>query len=88
MTKAVIVHNVVDVERWLEGKEERAAIIGRFATDIQDYVAEDGSNQIAVTCDFHDLEGMAALIASPPPEDAEIMEKHGVRPPVTLYLKR
>ncbi len=29
MPKIVITHKVVDVERWLKGKAERAAVIGK-----------------------------------------------------------
>jgi hypothetical protein len=39
----VITHAVVDIERWVNGKAERAATIGAFATNVTDYVAADGS---------------------------------------------
>jgi hypothetical protein len=32
MPKIVITHAVKDMETWLKGKEERAAIISRYAT--------------------------------------------------------
>ena len=32
-------HAVVDIERWLDGKAERAAAIGSFGTNVTDYVA-------------------------------------------------
>lgn len=88
MTKAVIVHNVVDIERWLQGKEERAAIIGRFATDIQDYLAEDGSNQIALTFDVHDMEGLRSIASSPSEGDAAGMKQRGVIPPLKVFVAR
>lgn len=49
MPRIVLTHRVVDVERWLKGKGERAAAIASFGSDVTDYVAMDGSNQVAVT---------------------------------------
>ena len=43
MPKMVITHAVVDIERWVNGKAERAATIGAFATNVTYYVAADGS---------------------------------------------
>jgi hypothetical protein len=88
MPKLVITHPVIDVERWLKGKEERAAVISRYATDVTDHVAMDGSNTIAVTADVHDMAGAQAMMASPSPEDAAAMERHGVLPPLTVYVEK
>ena len=49
MPKMVVSHAVVDIDRWLQGKAERAAVIGEYATNVTDHVAADGSNNIAVT---------------------------------------
>jgi len=86
MPKIVITHAVVDVERWLKRKDERAAVISAYATDVTDYVAMDGSSNIAVTADVHDMAGAQAMMASPSPEDAAAMERHGVIPPLTVYV--
>ncbi len=40
---------------------ERVADIGPYATNITDYVAMDGSNNIAVTADIHDMAGAQAI---------------------------
>jgi hypothetical protein len=82
--RIVITHAVVDIERWLKGKADRAAAIGPNVTD---YVAEDGSNNIAVTADIDDLAAAQAMMASPPPEVAAQMEEHGVIPPLTVYIE-
>ncbi len=87
MPKVVLTHAVVDVERWLKGKEERAAAIGTAGTNVTDHIAADGSNNIAVTADISDMDAVQALLASPPPELAAQMESHGVIPPVTLYVE-
>jgi hypothetical protein len=82
--RIVITHAVVDIERWLKGKADRAAAIG---TNVTDYVAQDRSNNIAVTADVEDLDAAQAMIASPPPEVAAKMEEHGVIPPLTVYVE-
>jgi hypothetical protein len=84
----VITHDVVDIERWLEGKDERSAALGAIGSDVTDHVAMDGSKTIAVTADIHDLEALQSLLDSPPPEVAAQMEAHGVVPPLTVYIEK
>jgi hypothetical protein len=88
MPKIVIMHKVEDVDRWLAGKAERAAVISRYGTEVTDHVAADGSNNIAITADMHDLAGAQAMMAAPSPEDAAAMGRHGVIPPLTVYVER
>jgi hypothetical protein len=88
MPKMVITHAVVDIERWLKGKEERAAAFGPYATNVTDHVAADGSNNVAITADIHDMAGLQSMIASPPPEAAAVAESHGVVPPETVYIEK
>jgi hypothetical protein len=88
MPKMVITHAVVDVEQWLRGKAERVEAFGTFATNVTDYVAADGSNNVAITGDVHDMAGAQAMMASPSPEAAAQAESHGVFPPVTTYIEK
>ena len=88
MPKMVVTHAVVDIDRWLQGKDERAAIIGAYATNVTDYVAADGSNNIAITADIHDMAGLQALMASPSAEDTATEERHGVIQPLTAYIEK
>ncbi len=88
MPKMVITHGVADVDKWLTFKAERAeAIAGLGGSDVVDHVAHDGSNQIAVTANVTDVDGMMAALASPPAELAAAMEKHGVLPPLVAYVE-
>ncbi len=88
MPRVVITHAVVDVERWLKGKAARAeAIQSGSGSDVTDYVARDGSNNIAVTADVSDLSALQAMLASPPPEVLAKMEEHCVIPPITAYVE-
>ena len=88
MPKLVITHAVVDIERWLKGKEERAAVISKFATNVTDHVAADGSKTIAITADVHDMAGAQAMLATPSPDTAAAMERHGVLPPIVTYIEK
>ena len=88
MPKLVVTHAVVDIGRWLQGKAERAAIIGSYATNVTDHVAADGSNNVAITAEIHDMAGLQALMDSPSPEDAAAQERHGVIQPITVYVEK
>ncbi|HVA08702.1 MAG TPA: hypothetical protein VNG12_18365 [Acidimicrobiales bacterium] len=89
MRKMVITHGVADVETWLSFKQERvesvAAIGGRNAVDLP---AQDGSNTVAVLADVDDPVAVMAALASRPPEVGAAMQRHGVLPPLTIYIEK
>ena len=89
MPKFVITHAVEDVDRWLQGKEgRRAAIESGTGTNVTDYVAADGSNNIAVTADVADVETLQGMLESPPPDVLAAMQEHGVVQPITAYIQK
>jgi len=89
MPKVVITHGVSDVDTWLSGKAERAASIGSMGgSDVSDFVAEDGSNAVAITAEVADVASMKESVTSPSPELMEVMGRHGVMPPVFIYVAR
>jgi hypothetical protein len=89
MPKMVITHAVTDVETWLSFKQERAesivAVGGRNPVDLP---AQDGSNAVAVMADTDDPAAVMAALASPPAEVAAAMQRHGVLPPLTIYIEK
>ena len=88
MSRVVITHAVEDIDRWLEGKAERAAAIeSGSGSNATDYVAHDGSNNVAITADVSDLAAMQSMLASPSPETSAAMEAHGVVQPITAYVE-
>jgi hypothetical protein len=88
LPKIVLTHAVEDLDRWLRGKAERAAAIeSGTGSNVTDYVANDGSNNIAITADVADLDAMKAMLGSPPPEVLAAMEAHGVVQPITPYVE-
>jgi len=89
MSKIVITHSVVDADNWLRFKAERAgAIAGMGGTNVVDHVADDGSNSVAITADTDDVAALMDAISSPPPELGAAMERHGVIPPLTVYVEK
>jgi hypothetical protein len=89
MPRVLVTHAVEDVERWLTGKAGRAAAVeSGSGSNVTDYVAHDGSNNVAISADVSDLSAMQAMLASPPPEVAAAMAEHGVIPPLTVYVER
>jgi hypothetical protein len=84
----VITHAVTDIDRWLSGKAERAgAIESGSGSNVTDYVAADGSNNVAITGDVADVDAIKAMLAAPPPDVLAKMEAHGVVPPITAYIE-
>ena len=89
MPRMVITHGVVDVDTWLQFKSERATSVAAMGgANAVDLVALDGSNAVAVAADVDDVAAMMAGLASPPPELAAVMEKHGVLPPLVAYVEK
>ncbi len=89
MPKIVVTHGVVDVERWLEYKGERAdAVAALGGSNVVDYVAQDGANAVAVATEVDDAATLMAALSSPPPEVGAIMERHGVIPPLVIYVEQ
>jgi hypothetical protein len=89
MPKIVIIHSVVDVDNWLKFKSERAEAIGAIGgSNVVDHVAHDGSKTVAVSGDVDDVAGLMTAISSPPPELGAAMERHGVIPPLAVYVEK
>jgi hypothetical protein len=89
MTRIVVVHDVEDVDNWLTHKSERADVIANMgAKDVVDYVALDGSKTVAITADGDDVDGIVAATASPGPELMDAMQRHGVVPPVKIFVAK
>ena len=85
----VITHAVVDIDRWLQAKAVRhAAIKSGTGSNITDFVAADGSNNIAGTADIADLAAIQSILTSPSPEVLASMQDTGVIPPITVYTEK
>jgi hypothetical protein len=89
MPKVVITHAVEDIDRWLQGKAGRAAAIeSGTGSNVTDFVAADGSKNIAVTADVADVGAIKSMLASPSPEVLAKMQDHGVVQPIIAYIQK
>ena len=88
MPRIIVTHSVIDVDNWLKGKSERAgAIAAMGGSNVVDHVAHDGSKTVAISADVDDVEAVMATMASSP-EMAATMERHGVVPPLAVYVAK
>jgi hypothetical protein len=88
MPRVVITHAVEDVDRWLQGKKERAAAIeSGTGSNVVDHVAQDGSNNVAITADVSDVASLQNMLTSPSPDVLAAMESHGVVQPISAYVE-
>ena len=74
--------------RLLKFKPEMIAQMSAVASDGSSYVAMDGSNRVASTWDVPDMEAFQAAQTAASPELAAAMERYGMIPPVTIYIKK
>ena len=85
MPRVVVTHAVKDVKHWASKGDERVEVFAPFATEVVSYVAADGSNQVGVSANIHDMEGMMAFMKTP--EAAAAMEAHGVLQPLVFHFE-
>ena len=89
MPRIVVLHDVEDIGNWLKHKAERADAIAKMgATDVVDHVALDGSKTVAITANSDDVDAVVAATASPGPELMDAMHRHGVVPPVKIFVEK
>jgi hypothetical protein len=89
MAEMVITHGAVGVDSWLKCKTDRTEFIGMMGgTNVVDLVAEEGSTEVAVAADVDNVEEVLAAIASPSAELADGMQRHGVIPPLAMYIEK
>lgn len=86
MPRIVITHAVQDVDRWLRGRDERAAALPG-ATNVTDLVALDGSKQAGVSFEIDDVDTLTTMLSSMPPEVAAQAESHGVVMPFSVFVE-
>ena len=84
MPKLVFTHPVKDVDHWLSLHAERVEIFSAWATNVQDYALADGSKQVALTMDVHDMEAMQKDMETPEMDEAKA--RHGVLEPINMFI--
>ena len=85
MPKVVFAHAVKDRAHWASKHAERVVAFAAWGSNVVDCLSADGSNNVAVSVDVHDLAGMKKALASPEIEAAK--RAHGVIEPVAAYIQ-
>ena len=86
MPKVVFTHPVRDRAHWATKHSERVEAFASWGSNVIDYLSADGSNNVAVSVDVHDLAAMQAALASPEIEAAK--QAHGVLEPLTMHVEK
>jgi hypothetical protein len=85
MPRVVFTHPVRDLAHWLNKHSERVEAFAPWGSNVVDGVSADGSNNVSVSVDVHDLEGMQAAMKTPEIEAAK--QAHGVLEPLSVFIE-
>lgn len=85
MPKFVFAHAVSDRDLWASKHSDRVAAFAAWGSNVVDYLDAGGGNQVCVSVDVHDVEGMKAALASPEIEAAK--KAHGVLEPIVMFAE-
>jgi hypothetical protein len=84
MPGVVFTHAVSDRAHWASKHAERATAFAAWGTNVIDHMSADGSNNVAVSVDVHDMEAMQKALNSP--ELAAAKQAHGVIEPLAVFI--
>ncbi|MCL4796679.1 MAG: hypothetical protein KJZ84_19095 [Bryobacteraceae bacterium] len=84
MPRIVFTHAVSDRAHWASKHAERVTAFAAWGTNVIDHLSADGSNNVAVSVDVHDMEAMQKALNSP--ELAAAKQAHGVIEPVAVLI--
>jgi len=85
MPRVIFKHPVEDLEHWASKHSERVEYFKPFGSNVVDCISMDGSKNVSVTVDVHDLAAMKAALVSP--EIAEAKKAHGVLEPLEVFIQ-
>ncbi len=86
MPKVVFTHAVSDAAHWASKHSERVEAFASWGSNVVEYLSADGSNNVALSVDVHDLSAMQAALGSPEIEAAK--RAHGVLEPVKMHIEK
>jgi hypothetical protein len=85
MPRVVFTHPVSDVAYWASKHSERVQAFASWGSNVVDGLSVDGSNNVSVSVDVHDLEAMEASMATPEMDAAK--QAHGVLEPLAVFIE-
>lgn len=75
-----------DPAHWASKHSERVESFASWGSKVVDGFSNDGSNNVSVSVDVHDLEAMKAAMATPEMDAAK--QAHGVLEPLSVFVER
>ena len=85
MPKMVVTHAVKDVDQWVATHAKATKFFAPYATDVVFYTIPEGGNNVAVSLNVHDMDGLMAAIQTP--EHNELHDEGGIiDPPHGMYF--
>lgn len=86
MARMVVTHAVRDVAQWLAYRAKFAAAFSPYATDLFLYTIPEGGNNVAISMNVHDMDGMMAMTQTP--QHQAMTEEAGIiHPPHAMYFE-
>lgn len=85
MPRVIFSHAVSDRDLWASKHSDRVAAFASWGSNVVDYLDSEGGNQVCVSVDVNDMEGMKTTMASP--EIAAAKKAHGVLEPIVMFVE-
>lgn len=86
MPKVVFTHAVTDPALWASKHSERVEAFASWGSNVVEYLSADGSNNVALSVDVHDLSTMQTALGTPEIDAAK--RAHGVLEPVIMHIEK
>ncbi len=85
MATVLIVHEVDDVEHWVQSPK-RSEVFGPMGVTVQTFVNSAGANRVGLIADIPDMDAFNAMLESP--VGVAAMQFDGVRPEtIQIYVR-
>ena len=85
MPRVIFTHPVKDRDHWASKHSERVEAFSAWGSNVVDHLSADGSNNVALSVDVHDMDAMKASLESAEIEEAK--QAHGVLDPILLFVE-
>lgn len=85
MPRVVFTHPVKDLDHWASKHSERVEGFSAWGSNVVDYLSADGSKNVGVSVDVHDMDAMKASLETAEMDAAK--QAHGVLEPVAMFVE-
>ena len=85
MARVIFTHLVKDVDHWASLHSERVDAFAEWGSNVVDHLSADGSKNVAVSVDVHDMDAMKGSMESAEIDAAK--QAHGVLDPIVMFVE-